>query len=397
MAKKKFKVMALSTLITTVTIGNFIPTYTVAAESIKNPIHESASNQYKGYELSPNGMKEALEKTKSNALVMDLYALTILKQAKINLNNIPSINADLKMQISIQQDVSQKNAREWLDVLKPKMILTNENIINYDNKFDGYCDTLVKAANAGNKTTLAKGLERLSTSISSNKKEVDELIGSLKGFRDKITDDTRKFKSQADEVKSILISEDAGIPSLEKSIDALNIVIDEQNKAIIGWSVGAAIGPIMLVSGALLVGSGAGIFITGGLIVGGAVLTGISGAYLAKSQENIDNARSNIKKQTQQLTNSKIQLVYLKDVQNQLENQYKTIDTAIESLQKISDHWDVMSSKYTILIKDIKDIPTEDLMFIKEDLEVARKNWREIKEKAIIFYNSDIKKVENNS
>ena len=42
------------------------------------PVHAVAKayNDYEEYSLGPEGLKDAIEKTGSNALVMDLYALT---------------------------------------------------------------------------------------------------------------------------------------------------------------------------------------------------------------------------------------------------------------------------------------------------------------------------------
>ncbi len=115
------------------------------------------------------------------------------------------------------QDTARGNAKQWLDVLKPQLISTNQNIINYNTKFQNYYDTLVAAVDAKDKATLTKGLTRLSSSINENKAQVDQLVEDLKKFRNKMTSDTQNFKGDANQITSILASQDAGIPLLQKS------------------------------------------------------------------------------------------------------------------------------------------------------------------------------------
>ncbi|PGB02019.1 HBL/NHE enterotoxin family protein, partial [Bacillus toyonensis] len=97
-------------------------------------------------------------------------------------------------------------------------ISTNQNIINYNTKFQNYYDTLVAAVDAKDKATLTKGLTRLSSSINENKAQVDQLVEDLKKFRNKMTSDTQNFKGDANQITSILASQDAGIPLLQNQI-----------------------------------------------------------------------------------------------------------------------------------------------------------------------------------
>ena len=86
----------------------------------------------------------------------------------------------LKGKVIQHQDTARGNAKQWLDVLKPQLISTNQNIINYNTKFQNYYDTLVAAVDAKDKATLTKGLTRLSSSINENKAQVDQLVEDLK-------------------------------------------------------------------------------------------------------------------------------------------------------------------------------------------------------------------------
>ena len=156
------------------------------------------------------------------------------------------------------QDTARGNAKQWLDVLKPQLISTNQNIINYNTKFQNYYDTLVAAVDAKDKATLTKGLTRLSSSINENKAQVDQLVEDLKKFRNKMTSDTQNFKGDANQITSILASQDAGIPLLQNQITTYNEAISKYNAIIIGSSVATALGPIAIIGGAVVIATGAG-------------------------------------------------------------------------------------------------------------------------------------------
>ena len=236
-----------------------------------------------------------MERTGSNALVMDLYALTIIKQGNVNFGNVSSVDAALKGKVIQHQDTARGNAKQWLDVLKPQLISTNQNIINYNTKFQNYYDTLVAAVDAKDKATLTKGLTRLSSSINENKAQVDQLVEDLKKFRNKMTSDTQNFKGDANQITSILASQDAGIPLLQNQITTYNEAISKYNAIIIGSSVATTLGPIAIIGGAVVIATGAGTPLGVALIAGGtaAVGGGTAGIVLAKRS---DNAQAEIQK-----------------------------------------------------------------------------------------------------
>ncbi|WP_369902113.1 HBL/NHE enterotoxin family protein [Bacillus manliponensis] len=398
MTKKPYKVMALSALITAFAATNIMPAHTFAAESQAKPssIHATAayaSNEYTEYSLGPEGLREAMERTGSNALVMDLYALTIIKQANVNFNGL-TVNDALKTSVLHHQNVARINANQWLDNLKPQLISTNQNIINYNTKFQNYYDTLVTAVDNQDKETLKKGLTRLSTSISENKQKVDKLVGDLKKFRDKMTTDTQNFKGDANQITSILASEDAGIPLLQQQITTYNEAIGKYNAIIIGSSVATALGPIAIIGGAVVIATGAGTPLGIALIAGGtaAIGGGATGIVLAKKE--LDNAQAEIQKLSGQVSQAQLQVAGLTNIKNQTEYLTNTIDIAITALQNISNQWYTMGSKYNSLLQNVESISPQDLVFIKEDLNIAKDSWGNIKEYAEKIYAEDIKVVD---
>ncbi|GGE55083.1 HBL/NHE enterotoxin family protein [Priestia taiwanensis] len=395
MTKKPYKVMAMSALVATIAVNSVLPMQTFASERTVASVSASTTDKYAEYTLGPEGLREAMERTGSNALVMDLYALTILKQPNADFTKVSAIDETLQGKIITHQNIARGNAKQWLDVLKPQLISTNQNIINYNTKFENYYNTLVAAVDAGNKTTLAKGLTRLSSSIAENKQEVDKLVEDLTKFRNKLTADTQNFKGHSNQITTILASQDAGIPLLQKQIGSYYDAINKYNSIIIGSSVATALGPIAIVGGSVMIATGAGTPLGIGLIAGGvgATGTGITGIVLAK--QGMNEAEAEIKKLTGSVTDAQVQMAGLTAIKKQTEYLTNTIDTAITALQNISNQWHTMGYKYNSLIKNVEFISPEDLFFIKEDLNVAKDSWKDIKEYAEKIYAEDIKVVDN--
>ncbi|WJE54444.1 HBL/NHE enterotoxin family protein [Bacillus cereus] len=399
MTKKPYKVMALSAIMAVVAAGNILPAHTYAAESTTKPIpiHASASDasdKYSEYSLGPDGLRDAMARTGSNALVMDLYALTIIKQANVNFNGITIVDDSLKTKVVHHQDVARGNANQWLDTIKPQLISTNQNIINYNTKFQNYYDTLVTAVDNKDKATLTKGLTRLSTSITENKEKVDKLVEDLKKFRNKMTVDTQNFKGDANQLTSILASQDAGIPLMQNQITTYNEAIGKYNAIIIGSSVATALGPIAIIGGAVVIATGAGTPLGIGLIAGGAAAIGGGTAGIVLAKKELDNAQAEIQKITGQISQAQLQVAGLTNIKNQTEYLTNTIDVAITALQNISNQWYTMGSKYNSLLQNVESISPNDLVFIKEDLNIAKDSWKNIKDYAEKIYAEDIKVVD---
>jgi non-hemolytic enterotoxin B/C len=396
MKRKPYKVMALSTLIATIAATNIMPAHTLAAET--TPMYASATkleDKYTEYSLGPDGLMDAMARTGSNALVMDLYALTILKQPNANFKNITTIDSALQTKIVQHQEMAKSNAKQWLDVLKPQLIFTNQNIINYNTKFENYYNTLVKAVDEGNKATLTKGLTRLSSSIVENKQEVDKLVENLKQFRNKLTTDTQNFKGHANQITSILASQDAGIPLLQKQMSSYYEAINKYNNIIIGSAVSTALGPIAIIGGSVILVTGAGTPLGVGLIASGVAATGSGIAGIVLAKQGISDSEAEIKKITGNITEAQVQIAGLTTIKNQAEYLTNTVDTAITTLQNISNQWHTMGYKYNSLIKNVEFISPEDLAFIKEDLQVAKDSWKNIKDYAEKIYAEDIKVVDH--
>lgn len=381
--KKPYKVMALSTLIATIVAGSITPSYASAAEDTTKsvPNYTDAADNYPEYSLGPQGLQDALTKTGSNMLVMDLYALTILKQANVNLDGLTTINNDLQNSLKYNQDVARQNAKQWLDGIKPQIIQTNQNIISYNQEFQSYYDILVEAAKDQDKETLQAVLKELINSISAYQGTVNKLAKDLGDLRTKLGDDTRNLKGNAGQITDILAGEKQGIPAMKKQIEANYTLIDENNKVYIGSSVATALGAY-LVATIIFAPIGAG-----GL--GG----GIYG--VVTSQQQIKQAQEEIKRLTQNISTAEQQVVRLTTLEKNTNNLTATIDTAITAVEKIKDQWTIMGSQYQSLYDIVGKVKPDQIpKVVGRQLEAAQKSWNLVSNHATNIQNSEIKFVE---
>lgn len=382
--KKPYKVMALSTLIASIVGSGIMPSYASAKEPA--PIYENQNqnqNQnpnYPSYYLGPAGLENALRDTKSNMLIMDLYALTILKQSNINMDGIPAVNDTLKTEIKANQQLTRENAEYWLKNLKPGLIQTNQNIISYDTKYQNYHKLLLKYRN--DPTKLKTVLTNLNRDISAYKDQVATLVDDMTKFRVKLGKDTTNLKGNADKIVNLLTGEEAGIPLYQKQIEANKILIDENNKIYIASSVATAAGAFMVLSPLAPIGApvlGAGIY------------------GVVSSQQQIIKAQEQIITLTQNVSMAKLQVGRLTIVESDIKNLTATIDKAIDSLETIKTSWENMGSKYVTFINRVTGVDPEVIELddeeIPADLKTVQAEWTKIREYAETIQNGEIKFV----
>lgn len=395
LAKKIYKTFLFPIMAVTIVFSNIAPSYAYAENATEEQAQTNPTDIYNKFELGPDGLREAMKTTGSNALVMDLYALTVIKQPNISFKNVNSIETNLQNKILGDQDNARENAKEWLDQLKPQLIATNENIINYDNKFAGYYNKLLEATENKDTQALTARLTRLSNSVLENKREVDELIVDLKQFREKLQTDTQNLKANTNQLSTILTSQNTGVPLFQKQIDAYYESISKYNNILIASSVATAAGPITIVGGVAVLVTGAGTPLGIGLIAGGAGATGggVTGIVLAK--QGIDQAQEEIKVLTGNIEEAQIQLASITAIKKQMEFLTDTIDLAIDSLQNISTQWSTMEAKYRSLISNINIMDPEDFELLKEDLVIAKTSWSNIKDYAEKLYVEEIEIVDH--
>ncbi|MGH1328992.1 HBL/NHE enterotoxin family protein [Bacillus pretiosus] len=356
MNKKLYKKVILSTIITGMAASNVIPIHTFAAEqTVQNSVSQQQEDN-KSYDLGPDKYKEVMEKMGASILTMDEYAQKIIKQQLTDLSKISSINGDLKTNMIQHQNDAQTNAIYWFDDLKPHMMKTIQNSVSYNDTFQASYNQLLTAIDQKDIVTFKFRLVRLYRSILENSEELNKILERLKTFRDKMSEDTRSFKDDSNQLTSILASTNAGIPQLKQRIDDCNNIIKESNDKIIGGGVLAV------------------------LSLGG------STAMIVTAKSNKSNAEQEIEQLKSKISGVEKELVILTDAKNKTEDMTATIDDAIDALQNISNQWHIMESKYDSLLKNIDNINPDRLALIKIQLKIAKDSWQDLKNYADKLY-----------
>ncbi|MGG2066039.1 HBL/NHE enterotoxin family protein [Bacillus sp. S14(2024)] len=356
MNKKLYKKIILSTLITGMAASNVVPLHTFAAEQTVQRSISQQQESNKNYSLGPDEFKEVMEKMGASILTMDSYAQTIRNQQQTDLSKISSINSNLQANMIKHQKDAQTNATYWLDDLKPHIMKTNQNSVSYNDTFQASYNQLLTALDQKDTGKFKNELEKLYNSILKNSQEVDGLLEKLKTFRNKMAEDTRSFKEDANQLKSILESTNAGIPLLQQQINNCNNTIKQNYDR------------------------------RGGYIALAVFIPPVGIPLIVTADKNIASAQQEIEQLKSRISGAEAELVILTDAKNKTEHMTETIDTAITALQNISNQWHTIGSKYDSLLKNVESISPDQLAFVKEDLKTAKDSWQDLKNYADKLY-----------
>ncbi|MEH6892537.1 HBL/NHE enterotoxin family protein [Bacillus sp. JJ864] len=356
MNKKLYKKVILSTIITGMAASNVIPLHTFAAEqAVQNSVSQQQEDS-KSYDLGPDKYKEVMEKMGANILTMDSYAQTIRNQQQTDLSKISSINGDFKANMIKHQKDAQTNATYWLDNLKPDIMKTIQNSVSYNDAFQASYDQLLAAIDKKDIVTFKFRLVRLYRSILDNSQEVDGLLEKLITFRNEMAEDTRSFKADSNQLKSILESTNAGIPLLQQQIDNFNNIIKQNYDN------------------------------RGGYIALSVFMPPVGIPLIVTADKNIASAQQEIEQLKSRISGAEAELVILTDAKNKTEHMTETIDTAITALQNISNQWHTIGAKYDSLLKNVDKINPDRLALLKTDLKIAKDSWQDLKNYADKLY-----------
>ncbi|MFL0405442.1 HBL/NHE enterotoxin family protein [Bacillus nitratireducens] len=356
MNKKLYKKVILSTIITGMAASNVTPLHTFAAEqTVQNSVSQQQEDST-SYDLGPDKYKEVMEKMGANILTMDSYAQTIRNQQQTDLSKISSINGDFKTNMIQHQKDAQTNATYWLDNLKPDIMKTTQNSVNYNDTFQASYDQLLAAIDHKDTVVLKNELEKLYNSILKNSQEVDGLLEKLKTFRNTMAEDTRSFKEDSNQLKSILESTNAGIPLLQQQISNYNNIIKENYDK------------------------------RGGYIAAAVFMPPVGIPLIVTADKNIASAQQEIEQLKSRISGAEAELVILTDAKNKTEHMTETIDTAITALQNISNQWRTIGAKYDSLLNNVDRINPDRLALLKIDLKIAKDSWQDLKNYADKLY-----------
>lgn len=389
MRKISVKLITCAALVTTLSMANIMLSYAFADETkevtVKNEKQPNLPDKY----LGPKELQKVLQETGSHVIVLDAYALTLLKSPQIKLDkNIftEKKDKDLVDAVINTQKIAQGNATHWIDVLKLELINVNQSIVNYGSKFDNYYQTIVDAVDEKDKATTKRGIERLYKNVEQNKEKVDKLVVDLKSFRDKLLTDTIEFQTNTNQMLTTLEGKNAIMPSLKQQIDAYNSQVSAAIAMIASGGVLTLVGTGFGALTVVLTLSGVGLPFAAitGTVAAGSVGGGV--ALIVTGNNKLKEANSQITKLTMQLKDTDLQVAALKVASDQTKTFADTINTAIDSAETLKDQWTTMGSKYKSLMENIDDISPSSLAFVKEDLKTAKDSWLNIKSYADTLY-----------
>lgn len=385
MKQLPIKIVLHTVLIGTLSVASLTPSYAFAAKTplstLENEQKITSADKY----LGPVGLQEALQETGSHTVVLDAYALTLLKSPSIKIDKdlfSEQREKDLVDSILKSQITAKEHATYWLNILKPKLTDVNQGIVNYGAKFDNYYDAIVAAINAKDKKATQQGITRLYKVIQDNKKTVAQLVTDLQTFRSSLVIDSTAFQSETNTMLASLEGKNAILPSLKQQIGAYNSEVHTALGMIATGSVLNILSGVLIV---LTVATGVtGLGLPVATISGAAIAAGLSGgiAFIVQGRKQLNTANEQITLLTTKMKNTELQAAALQSASDQTISFTGTINAAINSAQSLSDQWSTMSSKYQSLLHNIDEISPEELGFIKEDLKTAKDSWLDIKKYA---------------
>ncbi|WP_088065717.1 HBL/NHE enterotoxin family protein [Bacillus thuringiensis] len=400
MMKFPFKVITLATLATIITATNGSTIHALAQEQT------AQEQKIENYALGPEGLKKALAETGSHILVMDLYAKTMIKQPNVNLSNIDlgSGGEELIKNIHLNQELSRINANYWLDTAKPNIQKTARNIVNYDEQFQNYYDTLVDTVKKKDKVSLKEGIGDLIYTIHTNSNEVTEVIKMLEAFKTKLYTNTVDFKNNVGGpdgqggLTAILAGKQALVPQLQAEIENLRSTQKTHFDNVLAWSIGGGLGAAILVIGTIA--GAVVIVVTGGTAtpavvgltalgaagIGLGTAAGVEASNHMNSYNEISNKIGELSMKADLANQAVISLTNTKDTLTYL---YQTVDQAIMSLTSIQQQWNKMGANYKDLYDNIDQMQEHKLSLIPDDLKAAKQSWNDIHKDAE-FISKDI-------
>ncbi|WLR41160.1 HBL/NHE enterotoxin family protein [Bacillus carboniphilus] len=361
----------IGTLVATLSTSSLIP-MNVFAEEQPAIVKDEAETIY----LSPTSLSSNLDELSGQAIIMQSYALNLLKYPTIELEQIPTLETHV--------DRAKDNATYWLDNIHPLVIEVNQEVIGFNNKFQNYYDLLVQLTEVQDeqsKENLLYGLTILQDDIASRKDAVENIVDNLKYFKESLQTDYNNFSNDALEAKLLLDGEEGKIEELERLLDSINADIETDVKLIVTGTVTSIAGIGLITAGSFALAAvpegaskaGAVATIIGGvnMTVGGVVVIGYASNDLVIKQQELIQVASN-------LSEVESQVATLTIVKSQVDSFVENIDETISALEDIERGWIDLQNGFVDLTKKIDRDINLDSSFIQSQLSRAKESWENI-------------------
>ncbi|HHL0974558.1 TPA: HBL/NHE enterotoxin family protein [Bacillus cereus] len=374
-----YKVLAMASALAMTTVNLTPPIQAFAQEKMSVTHNQEYVNTNKEEQ---ENFKTNLTAMNSYYVAMQVYAQKISAEADIHLDQVDldAKDSSLKQDLPAHQEVARENAAFWNKSLKTQMLKVNQGIISYDTQFQEYSKSLEQAIAAKDKETIKKLIaDRLMKNAKKQQNDVNDVIANLDTFDLKLGHDIRDFDTDGKRLIAILAGKDSLIEALIKQIDTYHATIDQSLQYLIGSAVGmgVSVGVGGLAIG-LAVFSG-GVLVPVILGVGAISLLAGAGYASYNNYTSMNTAKEGLKKASQQLAMTNTALATLKGAQSSVNNLYKAVSEARETLGHISSQWGTTYMKYESLLNNIDTMSPDELSFITADLEVAKNSWADLR------------------
>ncbi|MFT4141776.1 MAG: HBL/NHE enterotoxin family protein [Bacillus sp. (in: firmicutes)] len=350
MNKIAYKVITFVVVTAISTVSFAIPSRSLAQEKLHQlPQHYDNT-------APSSEMQLTLNKLGDFAASMNAYSLMLLRNPNVDLDELQWMGyRDLLINIRNNQEYARNNALQWERILKPMLIGVNQNIINYDLKFQNYYNILSNAVNKNDKSTLAEGISNLQNSIKYNREQANQLREQLKMFRELVGQDSRAFSDNISVLSAILQAQIEGIPEDQNRVQSLMQQMSHSNQM---WYTGMAIVGIPVIG-----------WIAGGII-------------LATSSTKLKRLNP-LLQELQGRVDYRITLSRIVGIANgSLQNMLGAVNGAINTLGEMAAHWDSVDAKYTGLLGHINDASHVSIHFILSELNTSKDSWSDLRQQA---------------
>lgn len=331
--------------------------------------------------INSNNIKAGADASTTAAVIIQNYVGTILTQADLSL---PDILPDLPE----HQAKARDHATSWRDVIQPQMISTNTDIVSFSNNFNSYYDPLINLAvkiqqnpsDTASINTFKLGVQQLQALVAAKQKATNVVVNSVGGFQTTLGEDARNFASDFNTAQATLAGKDGQIAALGKQIDAIHSAMNKDLTMIAAGSTAAVVGGLMIAVGALAEIATAGV--STGLIVGGLVVVG-TGAGVAIAG-GVDYAKQTSALSTAITTKTKLEQQYsaTKTVNTIVQNLSGQASAAVQAAGSLLAGWQTLEQDF-IVFQSALTTATPDLgYFLIAQLNAAKADWDDVGEHA---------------
>lgn len=292
-------------------------------------------------------------------VLLQTYALTLLKQPAIPVNDMPSLI------IHIQN--AKQAANEWIEIFQPKYLHANQGIISLNEDVESYYDTLLELADGfkNNKQTKAdfiRGIEYLQSSLKAAQSRIQDTIQNTTDFSTITTKELTSFSVDAQKGISKLSTSDS---EAQSNIEILLRKIYENRDFAIQAELKRMYDFVVFVN-SVEDGKNLGTIFTN-------IVNNIQTSEEVKNKlAEIISFQNKIYEWQGKLSTNAFNLARVKDTEQNLKNFVPAIDIGKKSLEALQNELQNLN-QHLVNIKNISNDAYADSEIIKEQLTEFKK------------------------